>query len=42
MIDAPLSIWATDGEGISAWIKLELKESYLITRLEYKDRDNNY
>jgi len=27
MLDAPFDMWASDGEGVAAWIKIEFKQS---------------
>jgi hypothetical protein len=40
MVDAPFSMWATNGEGVGAWIEIKFKNDYLITAIEYKNRDN--
>ena len=40
MVDAPFSMWATNGEGVGAWIEIKFKNDYLITSIEYKNRDN--
>jgi len=40
MIDGPFTMWASNGEGIGAWIEVVFKQEYQITGIEFKNRDN--
>lgn len=40
LIDAPFAMWASNGEGIGAWIEINFKQGYQITKIEFKNRDN--
>jgi len=40
MIDEPFTYWVSDGEGLDSWFELEFKKKYLITKWEYKNREN--
>jgi len=42
MADQPMQIWVSNGQGIAAWMRIEFKKEYQITRIVYKDRDNTY
>jgi len=39
MEDNPMSMWATDGEGVSSWIEVKFKNKYQISKVEYKNRE---
>ena len=41
MEDKPYNIWASDNEGVGAWIEIHFKKQYMITRIVYRDRDNS-
>jgi len=38
MEDSPFAMWASDGEGLSAWMKVEFKAPVQITKIEYRSR----
>lgn len=40
MEDSPFKMWVTDGEGVSAWIKVFFKETLQITKMKYRNREN--
>ena len=40
MIDGPFTMWASNGEGIGAWLEVVFKQEYQITGIEFKNRDN--
>ena len=40
LIDSNYAMWATNGEGIGAWIQIFFKKEYQVTAIEYKNRDN--
>jgi len=40
MEDAAYGMWTSNGEGLDAWIELNLKKKYQITRWEFKNREN--
>ena len=40
MIDGPFTMWASNGEGIGAWIEISFKQEYQIIGIELKNRDN--
>lgn len=40
LIDAPFTMWASNGEGVGAWLEVTFKQEYQIIALEIKNRDN--
>jgi len=42
MTDVPMGIWASNGQGVAAWLRINFKKEYQITKILYKDRDNSY
>jgi hypothetical protein len=40
MLDSPFGMWATNSQGISAWIEVKFNKEYQITKIEYKNREN--
>ena len=40
MIDGPSSMWASNGQGIGAWMNIKFKGQYQITKIEVKDRNS--
>lgn len=40
LIDGPFTMWASNGEGIGAWLEVFFKEEYQVTGIELKNRDN--
>jgi len=40
MVDDEFNMWVSDGEGLDSWIEIEFKKKYLITKWDYKNREN--
>jgi len=40
MLDAPFSMWATDGEGVSAWIEIKFKSAVQVSTIKYRGRSS--
>ena len=38
MSESPDNMWASDHQGIGAWVELRLKNPYQITRIEFKNK----
>lgn len=40
MVDDEFNIWVSDGEGLDSWIEIEFKKKFLITKWDFKNREN--